>query len=169
MTRLSVRSALVLLAAAALSAQAPAQEDSTAGDVFSGLSIRNIGPAVTSGRISDFAMHPDGWQIYYAATASGGLWKTSNGGITWKPIFDGEGSYSIGVVELDPNDADTVWVGTGENNAQRSVGFGDGVYRSDDAGKSWRNMGLRDSGHIGSVVIDPRDSDIVYVAAHGPL
>ncbi len=169
MTRLSVRSALVLLAAAALSAQAPAQEDSTAGDVFSGLSIRNIGPAVTSGRISDFAMHPDGWQTYYAATASGGLWKTSNGGITWKPIFDGEGSYSIGVVELDPNDADTVWVGTGENNAQRSVGFGDGVYRSDDAGKSWRNMGLRDSGHIGSVVIDPRDSDIVYVAAHGPL
>jgi len=149
-----------------LSAQA---ESNGAADVFSGLAVRNIGPAVTSGRISDFAMHPDGWQTFYAAVASGGVWKTTNGGITWTPIFDDQGSYATGVVELDPNDPDTVWVGTGENNAQRSVGFGDGVYKSIDGGKSWRNAGLNDSGHIGSVVIDPRDSNVVYVAAQGPL
>src|SRR6056297_264174 len=143
--------------------------DADASTVFSGLAVRNIGPAVTSGRISDFAMHPDGWQTFYAAVASGGLWKTTNGGITWAPIFDDQGSYSIGVVELDPNDPDTVWVGTGENNAQRSVAFGDGVYRSDDGGRSWTNTGLETSEHIGSIVIDPRDSDVVFVAAHGPL
>jgi len=147
-----------------------AQDDATdASKVFSGLAVRDIGPAVTSGRISDFAMHPDGWQTFYVAVASGGVWKTTNGGITWTPIFDDQGSYAIGVVELDPNDPDTVWVGTGENNAQRSVGFGDGVYRSHDGGKSWTNTGLEKSGHIGSVVIDPRDSNTVYVAAQGPL
>jgi len=164
----------VVLAAsltAAVIMPAAAQDDdaSDAATVFSALKIRNIGPAVTSGRISDFAMHPDGWQTFYAATASGGVWKTTNGGITWTPIFDDQDSYSIGVVELDPADPDEVWVGTGENNAQRSVGFGDGVYRSEDGGKSWQNMGLEDSGHIGSIVFDPRDSDVMYVAAHGPL
>ena len=143
--------------------------DADASEVFSGLVVRDIGPAVTSGRISDFAMHPDGWQTFYAGVASGGVWKTTNGGITWTPIFDDQESYAIGVVELDPNDPDIVWVGTGENNAQRSVGYGDGVYKSLDGGRSWKNRGLKDSGHIGAVVIDPRDSDVVYVAAHGPL
>ncbi|MBY6203292.1 hypothetical protein [Halomonas denitrificans] len=140
-----------------------------AGEIFGGLSVRNIGPAVTSGRISDFAMHPDGWQTFYAGVASGGVWKTTNGGITWTPIFDNEGSYAVGVVELDPEDPDTIWVGTGENNAQRSVGYGDGVYKSIDGGRTWSNMGLKDSGHIGAIVIDPRDSNHVLVAAHGPL
>ena len=160
--------ALVVLASAACSMVA-AQDAADAPDVFSGLKVRNIGPAVTSGRISDFAMHPGAWQRFYAGTAFGGLWKTDNGGITWQPIFENEGSYSIGVVELDPNDPDTVWVGTGENNAQRSVAFGDGVYKSVDGGKSWTNTGLETSEHIGSIVIDPRDSNTVYVAAQGPL
>ncbi|MGB0513572.1 MAG: hypothetical protein ACPGJE_01885, partial [Wenzhouxiangellaceae bacterium] len=98
----------IFVAGALLAGAAMAQDDADASKVFSSLKIRNIGPAVTSGRISDFAMHPDGWQTYYAATASGGLWKTVNGGITWAPIFDDQGSYAIGVVELDPNDPDTV-------------------------------------------------------------
>ncbi len=161
-------SALLLLVLT--SAPLHANDDAPDADrIFGGLSVRNIGPAVTSGRISDFAMHPDGWQTFYAGVASGGVWKTTNGGITWTPIFDNEASYAVGVVELDPNDPDTVWVGTGENNAQRSVGFGDGVYKSNDGGRSWTNMGLTDSGHIGAIVIDPRDSDHVLVAAHGPL
>lgn len=144
-----------------------AEEDS--GPDWSGLKARDIGPAITSGRITDFAMHPDGWHRFYAATASGGLWRTDNGGITWKPIFDGEASYSLGVVELDPNNPDVVWVGSGENNSQRSVAYGDGVYKSVDGGQSWKNVGLKDSEHIGMISIDPRDSNVVYVASQGPL
>ncbi|MDT8449054.1 MAG: hypothetical protein RQ847_02665 [Wenzhouxiangellaceae bacterium] len=146
-----------------------AEEPADAETVFSGLKVRDLGPAVTSGRISDFEMHPDGWHVFYAAVASGGIWKTENGGITWQPVFDDQGSYAVGVVELDPANPDTVWAGTGEDNAQRSVGFGDGVYRSLDGGRSWTNMGLKDSGHIGSIKIDPRDSNVIFVAAHGPL
>lgn len=136
---------------------------------FNGLKLRSIGPAVTSGRISDFAVHPKNRATYYVAVASGGVWKTENSGTTWRAIFDSQGSYSIGVVRLDPNNPEVVWVGTGENNAQRSVSYGDGVYRSDDGGRNWKNMGLKESRHIGGMVIDPRDSDVVYVAAHGPL
>jgi photosystem II stability/assembly factor-like uncharacterized protein len=143
--------------------------DENGGPDYSGLAVRDIGPAVTSGRISDFAMHPEGWHRFFAATASGGLWKTDNGGITWSPVFDGEGSYSIGVVEIDPNNPSVVWVGTGENNSQRSVAYGDGVYKSVDGGRSWTNVGLENSEHIGMISIDPRDSDVVYVASQGPL
>ncbi|MGH9792409.1 MAG: WD40/YVTN/BNR-like repeat-containing protein, partial [Candidatus Acidiferrales bacterium] len=101
---------------------------------FNGLRLRSIGPAVASGRISDFAVHPKNRATYYVAVASGGVWKTENSGTTWRAIFDSQGSYSIGVVRLDPNNPEVVWVGTGENNAQRSVSYGDGVYRSDDGG-----------------------------------
>jgi photosystem II stability/assembly factor-like uncharacterized protein len=138
-------------------------------DTFKGLAFRNIGPAIASGRISDFAIHPKTRSTYYAAVASGGVWKTTNNGTTWNPIFDNEGSYSIGCVTLDPNDPLTVWVGTGENNSQRSVGYGDGVYKSVDGGGTWTNMGLKDSEHIGGIIVDPRDSKVVYVAAQGPL
>ncbi len=133
------------------------------------LPLRGIGPALTSGRISDFAFHPDHDHVYYVAVSSGGLFKTVNNGTTWTPIFDGEGSYALGVVELDPADPNVVWVGTGENNSQRSVGFGDGVYKSIDGGATWSNMGLGDSGHISQIWIDPEDSDTVLVAAQGPL
>ena len=136
---------------------------------LSGLEFRLIGPAINSGRITDFAVQPDRTQTIYVATASGGLWKTVNNGTTWEPIFDSEGSYSIGCLALDPNNSSTIWVGTGENNSQRSVAFGDGVYRSDDGGQSWTNVGLEQSEHIGDIVIDPRDSNVVYVAAQGPL
>jgi photosystem II stability/assembly factor-like uncharacterized protein len=138
-------------------------------DTFSGLKFRSIGPAVASGRVMSIAVNPKNKFEYYAGVASGGVWKTVNDGTTWTPVFDKEGSFSIGWVTLDPNDACVVWVGTGESNSQRSVDYGDGIYRSDDGGKNWQNLGLKKSEHIGRAVIDPRDSKVVYVAAEGPL
>lgn len=144
-------------------------DDPLKSEIFKGLKVRSIGPAVASGRVVGFAVHPRDRSHYYLAAASGGVWKTTNAGTTWTPIFDNEGSYSIGYVTLDPKNPAVVWVGTGENNSQRSVGYGDGVYRSDDGGKSWKNLGLKNSEHIGKILIDPRDSNVVYVAAQGPL
>jgi photosystem II stability/assembly factor-like uncharacterized protein len=138
-------------------------------DTFSGLKFRLLGPAVASGRVAAIAVNPKNKFEYYVGVASGGVWKTVNDGTTWTPVFDGEGSYSIGWVTLDPNDSSVVWVGAGENNSQRSVAYGDGIYRSDDGGKNWQNLGLKKSEHIGRVVVDPRDSRVVYVAAEGPL
>lgn len=135
--------------------------------LVSGFKWRSIGPAWASGRIADFAMNPDNPKEYYVAVASGNVWKTTNNGTTWKPIFDRYGSYSIGVVELDPNNSNVVWIGTGENNHQRALGYGDGVYKSLDGGKSFKNMGLKESRQIGGIVIDPRNSDVVFVAAEG--
>ena len=146
----------------------PKPEPMSSG-TFTGMKFRSIGPAVTSGRVIAFAVNPNDRANFYVGAASGGVWKTDNAGTTWTPVFDKEGSYSIGAVALDPNNTAVVWVGTGENNAQRSVGYGDGVYRSDDGGKSWKNMGLKTSEHIGKIVIDPRDSNVVFVAAQGPL
>ena len=136
---------------------------------FGGMKFRSIGPAVTSGRVNMFAVDPNDRAKYYVAVASGGVWKTVNAGTTWTPVFDNEGSFSIGAIALDPKNSATVWVGTGEYNSQRSVAYGDGVYRSDDGGKSWTNVGLKTSEHIGRIVIDPRDSNVVFVAAQGPL
>ncbi len=136
---------------------------------MTGLRLRSLGPAVTSGRVVGFAVHPDDRSKYFAAVASGGVWKTENAGVTWAPVFDNEGSYSIGCVTLDPKNPNVVWVGTGENNSQRSVGYGDGVYKSIDGGRTWKNVGLKNSEHVGKILIDPRDSDTVYVAAQGPL
>ncbi len=136
---------------------------------FAGLELRSIGPALISGRIVSIAVHPANRARYYVAAASGGVWKTTNDGASWSPVFEHEGSYSIGSVVLDPRNPAVVWVGTGENNSQRSVGYGDGVYRSDDAGKSWKNLGLKNSEHIARILIDPRNSNHVYVAAQGPL
>ncbi len=138
-------------------------------DTFAGLKFRPLGPAVASGRVMSIAVNPKNKFEYYVGVASGGVWKTVNDGTTWTPVFDKEGSFSIGWVALDPNDASVVWVGTGESNSQRSVDYGDGIYRSDDGGKNWQNLGLKKSEHIGRVVIDPRDSKVVYVAAEGPL
>ena len=136
---------------------------------FAGLKLRSIGPALMSGRICDFAVNPSERNHYFAAVCSGGVWKTINAGATWTPVFDKQSSYSIGCVTMDPGNPHVVWVGTGENNSQRSVSFGDGVYRSRDGGKNWENLGLKESEHIGMILIDPRDSDTVYVAAQGPL
>ncbi len=134
-----------------------------------GLKLRGIGPAVMGGRIADIAVHPRERGTWYVAVGAGGLWKTTNAGVTWQPMFDEQPSYSIGAVALDPNNPDVVWVGTGENVSGRHVGWGDGVYRSRDGGQSWEQMGLAASEHIGKIVVDPRDSDVVFVAAEGPL
>ncbi len=134
-----------------------------------GLRARSIGPAMTSGRVMSIAVHPDNAAIMYVGTASGGLWKSISGGASWTPIMDREGSYSIGWVTLDPQNPNVLWVGTGERNSQRSVAYGDGVYKSDDGGRSFRNVGLRNSEHIGRIVVHPKNPDIVYVAAQGPL
>ena len=140
-----------------------------AAPTFQGLRFRSLGPALTSGRVSDFAVHPADRGRYYVAVASGGVWKTDNAGTVYTPVFDDQSVYSIGCIALDPANPAVVWVGTGENNSQRSVAYGDGIYRSDDAGRSWKNMGLRRSEHIGKILVDPRSSSTVYVAAQGPL
>ncbi|MCX6152154.1 MAG: glycosyl hydrolase [Ignavibacteriales bacterium] len=136
---------------------------------FGGLKFRSIGPAFTSGRIADFAVNPKNHSEYYVASASGHVWKTINAGTTFEPVFDNCNSYSIGCVVIDPNNSNVVWVGTGENNHQRALGYGDGVYKSIDGGKSFKNMGLKDSRQIGGIVIDPRNSNVVYVAAEGSV
>ena len=137
--------------------------------LLAGLKLRSIGPALTSGRISDIAIDPSDKRTWYVGVAAGGVWKSTNGGISFAPIFDGQGSFSIGAVTIDHANPNVIWVGTGENNAQRVVAYGDGIYKSIDGGRSWTNMGLKTSEHIGRIVIDPRNSDVVYVAAHGPL
>ena len=136
---------------------------------ISGMSFRCVGPAITSGRISDIAFNPNNHFEYYVAVSSGGVWKTVNNGTTFKPIFDGEGSYSTGCVTIDPNNVNTIWVGSGENNGQRSVAYGDGVYKSTNGGTSWTNTGLKTSEHVGKIIVHPDNSDKVYVAAIGPL
>ncbi|MCK4932229.1 MAG: glycosyl hydrolase, partial [Candidatus Aminicenantes bacterium] len=138
-------------------------------ETFSGLKLRNIGPALMSGRISDIAIHPEDQSIWYVAVGSGSVWKTVNAGTTWTTIFDEQPSYSIGCVTIDPNNPDVIWVGTGENVSGRHVGWGDGVYKSLNGGKTWSNMGLKESEHISKILVNPCDSNIVYVAAEGPL
>ena len=123
---------------------------------FKGLEWRGIGPALMSGRIADIAFDPSDRSTWYVAVGSGGVWKTINRGTTWKSVFDGQGSYSIGCVTVDPDNHNTVWVGTGENVSGRHVGYGDGVYKSLDGGDTWNNMGLKKSEHIGMIAVDPR-------------
>ncbi|MEN9743722.1 MAG: hypothetical protein RLZZ65_1527 [Bacteroidota bacterium] len=135
----------------------------------SALSFRMVGPALTSGRIADIAVHPQNKDMWYIAGAAGGLWFTNNHGITFQPIFDQYGSYSLACVTLAPGNPNTVWVGTGENNNQRSASYGDGVYKSLDGGKSFTNMGLKTSEHIGKIIVHPTNENIVWVAAYGPL
>lgn len=130
---------------------------------------RELGPSITSGRVTAFAVHPEDDQIIYAASASGGAWKTENGGTTWLPIFSDRGSASLGAIALDPSDPDVVWLGTGEQNSVRSSSFGDGVYRSRDGGETWTHMGLEGSRHIGRILVHPRNPNIVFVAALGSL
>jgi len=136
---------------------------------FKGLEWRGIGPALMSGRIADIAIDPGRRSTWYIAVGSGGVWKTTNRGTTWESIFDGQGSYSIGSISIDPNKHSVIWVGTGENVGGRHVGYGDGVYKSLDGGATWKNMGLKKSEHIGMIAIDPRDSNVVFVASQGPL
>lgn len=137
--------------------------------LLDGIELRSVGPAFPSGRIQDIEIDPRNHRVWYVASAFGGLWKTTNRGITFTPVFDDQGSFTLCCVVVDPRDSNVVWVGTGENTSQRSAHFGDGVYKSTDAGRSWQRAGLAASEHIGRILIDPRDSNVVYVAAQGPL
>lgn len=165
----------ILLFASLILGSCAAQKKSDSNDYFlksshvSALTFRNIGPALTSGRIADIAVNPNNSSEYYLAVASGGVWKTSNAGNTYTPIFDSYGSYSIGCITIDPNNHNVLWLGSGENNNQRSVAYGDGIYKSEDGGKSWKNLGLKNSEHIHKIIVHPHNSDIVYVAVNGPL
>jgi len=137
--------------------------------IYSGLKFRSIGPALMSGRISDIVIHPENENVWYVTAGSGGVWKTENSGTTWKSIFDGQKSYSIGCISLDPQNPNIIWVGTGENVGGRHVAYGDGIYKSEDGGNSWKNMGLKKSEHLSKIIVHPNNSDIIWVASQGPL
>jgi photosystem II stability/assembly factor-like uncharacterized protein len=156
-----------LLIATAAAAQVPARYD--AGTI-SGLPARNIGSAAMSGRIAALTAVEDGGRLtVYLGSASGGVWKSTNGGTTFKPVFDKEGTQSIGAVAVDPSNAKNVWVGTGESWTRNSVSIGDGIYKSTDAGENWTNVGLKDSERISRILVDPRDGNTVYACATGHL
>ena len=163
----------ILLAAGAVTAAASLYAQNgdprLTADTMKSFAFRSVGPSLTTGRISDVAVDPKNPSVWYVAAAAGNLWKTENRGNTWTGIFDEQGSYSLGPVTVDPKDSNIVWLGTGENNNQRSVSFGDGVYKSTDGGATWKRMGLEHSEHIQNIVIDPRNSNVVYVTAIGPL
>ncbi|MCT4591278.1 MAG: glycosyl hydrolase [Carboxylicivirga sp.] len=137
--------------------------------LFSGIKLRNIGPALMSGRIADVAIHPENQNIWYVAVGSGGVWKTTNSGTTWTPVFDNQNVYSTGCITIDPNNPHVLWLGTGENVGGRHVSFGDGIYKSEDDGITWQNMGLKESQHISKIIVHPNNPDIIWVAAQGPL
>lgn len=145
------------------------QTDSVKNVSLSGLAFRSIGPAVTGGRVVALAVNPFDHNEYFVGSGHGSLWKTENNGVTFTPVFDHEKSYAIGAITMDPSNPNVVWVGTGENNNQSNVIYGDGVYKSEDGGKNWKNMGLKNSDHIGGIVVDPNNPNTVYVAAYGSL
>ena len=147
---------------------AAAQEPLTA-DALKGIEARLIGPGLVSGRIADIAIDRNDINTWYIASAFGGLWKTTNRGVSFTPIFDDGGAHNLCCVVIDPRDSNVLWLGTGENHSQRAAHFGDGVYKSVDAGKTWARVGLKTSEHIGKILVDPRNSDVVWVAAQGPL
>ena len=159
------------LAAALLAAPAAGAQESPAvtEDLLSGLKLRGIGPAARSGRVADVTIDPNDRATWYVAVASGNAFKTTNRGTTWEPIFENYPVYSTSTIVIDPTNSNVLWLGTGENNGQRSVGYGNGVWRSRDAGASFEHLGLDESEHIGNIVIDPSDPQTVYVAAQGPL
>jgi photosystem II stability/assembly factor-like uncharacterized protein len=160
-------SIILLFLGVTLSAQEQRTEINTS--LVGGLKFRNIGPAFSSGRVADIAIHPWDENTWYVAVGSGGVWKTLNAGVTWEPVFDDQPSYSIGCVTIDPCNPHTIWVGTGENVGGRHAGYGDGVYRSTDGGKTWKNMGLQQSERISEIIVHPENSNTLFVAAQGPL
>ena len=143
--------------------------DPISADLFANWTLRNLGPGFMSGRISDIAIDPTNENIWYVAVSSGGVWKTVNAGTTFQPIFDKQSVYSIGCVTIDPSNPHIVWVGTGENDGGRHISFGDGVYKSEDGGTTWKNMGLKKSEHVSKIIVHPENSNVIMVASQGPL
>ena len=160
---------LIVLAIGLVTAGLGARQGQVTSDLLKGIELRTIGPTLTTGRVVDVEIDPKNPSVWYVASAFGGLWKTTNRGITFSPIFDDNGVFTLCCVAIDPKDSNVVWLGTGENNSQRSAHFGDGIYKSVDAGKTWKRMGLETSEHIGEILVDPRNSNVVYVASQGPL
>ncbi|HJR58743.1 MAG TPA: hypothetical protein VJ813_05085, partial [Vicinamibacterales bacterium] len=160
---------IVAMAMAAAALPAGQSQDRLNEQALEGIELRSIGPGFTTGRVQDVEIDPKNPNVWYVASAFGGLWKTENRGISFTPIFDDGGSFTLCCVAIDPRDSNVVWLGTGENTSQRSAHFGDGVYKSTDAGKTWKRMGLEKSEHIGEILIDPRNSNVVYVSSQGPL
>ena len=166
----TMRNALRLLALAFLWVAAPsplAGQLATAD--FDGLAPRNIGPATMSGRLVDIAVVNSNPKVFYIASATGGVWKTTDNGVRFEPVFQNEAVHSVGDIVVHQKETDIVWVGTGERANRQSTGWGDGVYKSINGGETWTNMGLPESHHIGRIVMHPDDADIVYVAALGHL
>ena len=160
---------LVLLISLGAAKTKKTSQDLFTESIIDGLQWRCIGPANMGGRIDDFAVVEKNPHIIYVATASGGVWKTINNGVTWEPIFDDQSTSTTGDVTVAPSNPDIVWVGTGEPNNRQSSSWGNGVYKTTDGGQTWKNMGLRDTHHIGRIIIHRTDPDIVYVAALGHL
>ena len=138
-------------------------------DLLEGLELRSIGPSSSTGRVADIDVDPQNRNVYWVAAAAGGLWKSTNRGQTFEPVFDRGGSFNLCCVKVDPKNSDVIWLGTGENSNPRSSMFGDGLYKSTDGGETWNRVGLPNSEHIGNIQIDPRNSDTVYIASQGPL
>lgn len=169
MIRTSLRATAFILLLISTFTHVYSQSKAISDTTFQGIKIRNIGPAFMSGRIADIAIHPEHENTWYVAVGSGGVWKTKNAGVTWKPIFDSEVSYSIGCITIDHLNPNRIWVGSGENVGGRHIGYGDGIYLSQDGGAKWKNMGLKESQHISKIVVHPENSDVIWVAAQGPL
>src|SRR3989440_8737040 len=159
----------IFLGVFAMTSKAAPADQPSPTDKFKNLEFREIGPATMGGRIDDFAVVESNPNIVYVGTASGGVWKTTNNGTTWEPIFDKEGVSTIGDIAIAPSDPSIVWVGTGEPNNRQSSSWGDGAYKSLDGGKTWKKTGLEATRHIGRIARHPKNPDVVYVAALGHL
>ncbi|MBX3117541.1 MAG: T9SS type A sorting domain-containing protein [Fimbriimonadaceae bacterium] len=164
-----MRRSLLSLLALLLPLSVLAQSAPSAATLLKGFQFREMGPSVTGGRIIDIEVHPSQPNTIYVGAATGGVWKSTNNGVSWTCIYQYEKTISMGDMAIAPSNPNIIWLGTGENNSQRSAHYGDGVWKSTDAGKTWTNMGLADSMRVGRVAIDPKNPDIVYVAAMGYL
>lgn len=159
----------IVVAMMLMGGTAGAADTPSASDKWKALEFRELGPAVMGGRIDDFAVVESNPSVVFVGAASGGVWKTTNNGTTWEPVFDKENVSTIGDIAIAPSDPSIVWVGTGEANNRQSSSWGDGAYKSQDGGKTWQKMGLAATHHIGRIVIHPKNPDVVYVAALGHL
>ena len=167
--RLFVISLILAISTVSTHAAKKDNSDVMTSELFAAMEFRNIGPAYMSGRIADIEVDTNNPSVWYIAVGSGGVWKTQNAGITWKPVFDEQPVFSTGDVTIDPSNSNIIWVGTGENNGGRHVSFGDGVYKSLDGGQTWENKGLNESEHISDIIVHPNDSNTVWVSSQGPL